>query len=58
MEAILYYLRIESLLNRMGFVKRRGTTSKSKKVIEHFDEVRADFLEDVRTVAVMEEICP
>lgn len=49
---------VKTLMQRMGFVKRRGSTSKSKNVIEHFDELRKQFLDEVMTVTVMEEIPP
>lgn len=42
----------------MGYVKRRGTTSKSKNVVENFAEIKLDYLEDIHTTAVMEEIIP
>lgn len=43
------------LLNRMGFVKRRATT-KSKITIENFDEVKAQFLLDIKAVVDFNEI--
>ena len=30
----------KTLLQRMGFVKRRGTTGKSKNLVEHFNELK------------------
>ena len=43
---------------RMGFVKRRGTTSKSKNTVEHFDELKATFIDQVKTTLMIEEIPP
>ena len=45
------------LMQRMGFVKRR-TTSKSKSLIEQFDELKVQFLDDVVTTEAVEEIPP
>ena len=42
----------------MGYVKRRGTTSKSKNLVENFDDLKASFLEQVSTTVVMDEIPP
>ena len=44
------------LLGRMGYVKRRGKTSKSKNLVENFDDLKASFLEEVSTTVVMDEI--
>ena len=46
------------LLGRMGYVKRRGTTSKSKNLVENFDDLKVSFLEQVSTMVVMDEIPP
>ena len=46
------------LLGRMGYVKRKGTTSKSKNLVENFDDLKASFLEEVSTTVVMDEIPP
>ena len=45
----------KSLLRRMGFVKRRGTT-KNKATVENFNEIKGDFLRDIVTSVTMEEI--
>ena len=42
----------------MGYVKRRGTTSKSRNLVENFEELKASFLEQVSTTVIMEEIPP
>ena len=39
----------------MGFVKRRAST-KAKVSIENFEQVKAQFLLDIRTVVKMEDI--
>ena len=46
----------KALIKRMGFVKRKGTTSKSKDTVDDFKRRKAEFLEQVRTTVVMEEI--
>ena len=46
----------KALIKRMGFVKRKGTTSKSKDTVDDFERRKAEFLEQVRTTVVMEEI--
>ena len=46
----------KTLLQKMGFVKRRGTTSKSKNLVEQFEELKREFLEQVVTTVTMEEI--
>ena len=45
-------------MQRMGFVKRRGTTAKSRNLVERFDELKAQFLEEVATTVYVEEIPP
>ena len=47
----------KTLMQNMGFVKRRGATSKSKSLAEQFDELKVQFL-DVVTTVVVEEIPP
>lgn len=47
----------KSLMRRMGFVKRRGTT-KSRATVENFDQVKADFLAEIASIVEMEEIPP
>ncbi len=46
-----------SLLQRMGFVKRRNTT-KSKVTIADFEEKKMQFLFDIKAIIEMEEIPP
>lgn len=43
------------LLNRMGFVKRRATT-KAKITIQNFEEVKVQFLLDIKAVVEFHEI--
>ena len=43
------------LLHRIGFVKRKGTT-KAKMSIEHFEEVKKEYLLDIKVVISMDEI--
>ena len=45
----------KNLLSRMGFVKRRAST-KAKVSIENFEEVKAQFLIDIKAVVGFEEI--
>ena len=47
--------RAKSLLYRMGFVKRRGST-KVRLTPENFESVRATYLERIRTTVGFEEI--
>ena len=46
-----------SLLRRMGFTKRKAN-SKSKVLPENFDEIKEQFLIDVRSVIEMEDVPP
>ena len=43
------------LLKRMGWVKRRAS-SKAKVMVENFEEIKEDFLLDVRNIVLMDEI--
>lgn len=45
-----------SLLNRMKFVQRKATTSKSKLPVERFAEVKKQFLNDVVSIVEFMEI--
>ena len=45
----------QSLLQHMGFVKRRGTT-KCKISVENFESLRDEYLDNISTTAVMEDI--
>ena len=47
-----------SLLKRMKFVQRKGTTLKSKFTLSNFAELKKSFLEDVVATVTMEEIPP
>lgn len=47
-----------ALLRRMEFVQRKATTSKSKFTPDDFARVKQQFLNDVKTVIVMENIPP
>ena len=48
----------KTLLQRMEFVKRRATTSKSRNLVEDFDKHQTEFLQQVSTTVIMEEIPP
>lgn len=37
----------KTLLQRMGFVKKQGTRSKSKNLVENYEELEREFLEQV-----------
>ena len=43
-------------LKRMNFVQRKGTTAKSKHLAEQVDRLKADFLEEVKSIVTMEEV--
>ncbi len=45
-----------SLLKRMNFVQRKATTSLSRMSTANFNERKQQFLSDVRTTVIMEEI--
>ena len=45
-----------SLLKRMQFVRRKGTTAKSKLSREHFHRLKAEFLQEILSTVSMEEI--
>lgn len=47
----------KSLLYRMGFVKRRGSTT-IKLTVNNFDRVKEQFLFDIQTAVEMEDIPP
>ena len=47
----------KSLLRRMNFTKRRGTT-KSKLPVEEFNKLKASFLQEIVDIVTMEEIPP
>ena len=47
----------KSLLRRMNFTKRRGTT-KSKLLVEEFHKLKASFLQEIVDIVTMEEIPP
>ena len=41
---------------KMGFVKRKATTAKSKHCMEKFSKLKQSFLNDVKATVEMEEI--
>ena len=43
------------LLNRMGYVKRRAST-KAEVTVQNFEEIKAQFLLDIKVIVEMEEI--
>ena len=45
----------KSLLRRMGYVKRRAST-KAKVTVQDFEDVKAQFLLDIKAVAEMDEV--
>ena len=45
------------LLQRMGLVKRKATT-KAKVTVEHFENVKAQFLFDIKAIVEIEEVPP
>ena len=47
----------KSLLNRMGYVKRKAC-SKAKVDVEHFERLKKEFLTDIKNIVVMDEIPP
>ena len=47
----------QSILRRMGFTKRKAN-SKSKVLPENFDEIRDQFLTDIRSVIEMDDVPP
>lgn len=47
-----------SMMSRMSFVKRKGSTAKSKHSITDFAELKQSFLNDVVTTVTMEDIPP
>lgn len=47
----------KSLLRRMNFVKRRGSST-AKMHVEHFEALKEQFLLDIRAVKEMEEVPP
>lgn len=44
------------LLGKMKFVKRKATTIKSKMTVVNFDELKDNFLIDIKVIATMEEV--
>jgi len=47
----------KSILHRMGFTKRRAN-SKSKVLPADFEEIKCNYLSDIQSVVVMEDIPP
>ena len=48
-------LELKSILQRMGFVKRRGNT-KAKVAVEHFEVLKTQYLFDIKETVEMMEI--
>ena len=48
----------QSLLERMGYVKRKATTLKGKYSLADFEQVKKQFLKDATETILMEEIPP
>lgn len=48
----------KSFLSRMGFVKRRVTTKSSRMTVENFNEIKEQFLADIRAVVELESVSP
>ena len=46
----------QSLQSRMGFVKRRRSTKAKWPLVQNFDEIKAQFLLDIKAVVSFEEI--
>ena len=44
------------LLAKMKYVKQKGTTKKSKVTVSNFDELKDNFLMDIKAVVTMEEV--
>ena len=44
------------LLAQMKFVKRKATTKKSKMTVSNFEELKDNFLMDIKAIATMEEV--
>ena len=49
---------VQSFLERMDYVKRKATASKSKYSLTDFKQVKKQFLKEVAEIVVMEEIPP
>ena len=49
--------RAKSLLNRMGYVKRKAC-SKAKVDVAQFEQLKEDFLLEIKTIVTMDEIPP
>ena len=47
----------QSFMDRLGFVKRRAST-KAKVSVEHFEEIKAQFLFDVKSIIEIADIPP
>ena len=47
----------KSLLYRLNFVKRRGSST-AKVTVQNYEELKQQFLLDIRAVVEMEEIAP
>ena len=47
---------VKYLLSKMKFVKRKASTKKSAITVSNFDEIKDNFLMDIKAVVVMEEV--
>ena len=45
----------KSILIRMGYVKRKGTTT-AKESLENFENVKETFLEQIRSTVIFEDV--
>ena len=46
----------QSILKRMKFVQRKGTTAKSKFSGEQYSQLRVDFLEEVHSIVTLVDV--
>ena len=47
---------VQSVLKRMKFIQRKGTTTKSKILGDQFRQLRADFLEEVHSIVTLADV--
>ena len=48
----------KSLMCRMGFLKRQGTTKKTKMTVDNFNQEKTNFLVEMEVTVKMEDILP
>ena len=53
---VLQKSRTKQLLSKLNFVKRKATTKKPKCTVANFEELKAQFLLDIKAIASMEDI--